>query len=94
MSQAAAQGRFADISATSGLDFPDDGRAVGSLDWDLDGDLDVWVTNRNAPRLRLMRNDTEHQNDYVAFRLVGNGTTVNRVFDLLSGETGQRALPR
>ena len=78
LSQPAAQGRFADISAASGFDFPDDGRAVGSLDWDLDGDLDVWVTNRNAPRLRLMRNDTEYQNHYVAFRLVGDGTTVNR----------------
>ena len=78
LSQDDAQGRFANISAASGLDFPDDGRAVASLDWDLDGDLDVWITNRNAPRLRLMRNDTEHQNHFVAFRLVGNGTTVNR----------------
>ena len=78
LSQPDAQGRFADISAASGLDFPDDGRAVASLDWDLDGDLDVWITNRNAPRLRLMRNDTEHQNQYVAFQLIGNGTSVNR----------------
>ena len=78
LSQPDAQGRFANISAASGLDFPDDGRAIGTLDWDMDGDLDVWVTNRNAPRLRLMRNDTKHQNHYVAFRLVGNGTTVNR----------------
>ena len=78
LSQPDAQGRFADISTVSGLDFPDDGRAVASLDWDLDGDLDVWISTRNAPRLRLMRNDTEHQNHYVAIRLVGNGTTVNR----------------
>ena len=78
LSQPDAQGRFADVSAVSGLDFPDDGRAIASLDWDLDGDLDVWITNRNAPRLRLMRNDTEHQNQYIAFQLVGNGTTVNR----------------
>ncbi|MCA9213423.1 MAG: tetratricopeptide repeat protein [Planctomycetales bacterium] len=78
LSDADANGRFANVAAASGLDFADDGRAIGSLDWDLDGDLDVWVTNRNAPRLRLMRNDTQHQNRYVAFRLIGNGTTVNR----------------
>ena len=78
MSNKDARGRFANISAASGLDFPDDGRAIGSLDWDHDGDLDIWVTNRNAPRLRLMRNDTEQQNHYIAVRLIGNGTSVNR----------------
>ena len=51
----AAAGRFANISAVSGLDYPDDGRAVALVDWDQDGDLDMWISNRNAPRLRLMR---------------------------------------
>ena len=51
-----AGNRFADISALSGLDFPDDGRAVALVDWDQDGDVDLWVSNRNAPRLRLLRN--------------------------------------
>ena len=40
-------GRFADISAGSGLDFPDDGRAIAVTDWDQDGDLDLWISNRN-----------------------------------------------
>ena len=53
----AAEGRFADISAASGLDFADDGRAVAVADWDFDGDLDLWITNRTAPRVRFMRND-------------------------------------
>ena len=53
----AGGGRFANISAISGLDFPDDGRAVALVDWDHDGDLDMWISNRNAPRLRLMRNE-------------------------------------
>ena len=47
-------GNFADASAVTGIDFPDDGRGVATLDWDHDGDLDVWITNRNAPRLRLL----------------------------------------
>jgi len=49
---------FADVSAISGLDFADDGRAVAVVDWDHDGDLDLWFRNRTAPRLRLMVNQT------------------------------------
>jgi len=71
-------GRFANISAVTGLDFPDDGRAVALVDWDRDGDLDLWISNRNAPRLRLMRNDQAYGNQFLALRLEGNGTTTNR----------------
>lgn len=70
--------RFATVSAVSGLDFADDGRCVAVVDWDQDGDLDVWLANRNAPRLRFMRNDTPTDNHYVSLRLTGNGTTTNR----------------
>ena len=71
-------GKFADISGLSGLDFPDDGRAISVTDWDNDGDLDLWITNRNAPRLRLMRNDTKKVNSFISLRLNGNGKTVNK----------------
>ena len=74
----AARGRFANISATSGLDFADDGRAVAVVDWDHDGDLDLWISNRNAPRLRLLRNDAQSGNHFLAVRLVGNGETTSR----------------
>ncbi|MEO2048690.1 MAG: tetratricopeptide repeat protein [Pirellulales bacterium] len=70
--------RFATVSATSGLDFPDDGRALAITDWDQDGDLDLWVSNRNAPRLRFMRNNLQSENQFIALRLIGNGTTTNR----------------
>ncbi len=70
--------RFADVSAVSGLDFPDDARAVGVVDWDQDGDQDLWISNRNAPRLRFLRNDSKKTGRYLALRLVGNGTTTNR----------------
>ena len=49
---------FATVSALSGFDFPDDARAIALTDWDGDGDLDAWVTNRTAPTLRFLRNDT------------------------------------
>ncbi len=74
----AGAGRFANISAVSGLDYPDDGRAVALVDWDHDGDLDMWISNRNAPRLRLMRNDVPKDNHFLALRLEGNGKTTNR----------------
>ena len=72
------RGDFATLSATSGLDFPDDGRAVSLVDWDHDGDLDLWIANRNAPRLRLMLNSTPTEHRSIGLLLVGNGTTTNR----------------
>ncbi|MFK7911312.1 MAG: tetratricopeptide repeat protein [Akkermansiaceae bacterium] len=71
-------GRFANISSVSGLGFPDDGRAVVLTDWDHDGDLDMWISNRNAPRLRLMRNEHPSGNHFLMLRLVGDGKTTNR----------------
>ena len=69
---------FADISSASGFDFPDDSRAVTAVDWDFDGDLDLWMTARTAPRLRFLRNDLATNADWVAVKLSGNGETTNR----------------
>ena len=49
--------RFSDISALSGLDLPDDARALAQCDWDGDGDLDLWFKNRTGPVLRVWRNE-------------------------------------
>ncbi|MYA08936.1 MAG: tetratricopeptide repeat protein [Holophagales bacterium] len=73
-----AGGAFANASAVSGLDFPDDGRGVGFLDLEGDGDLDVAISNRTAPRLRLMRNELPAGDRFVALRLEGNGAGTNR----------------
>ncbi|MEZ6119983.1 MAG: ASPIC/UnbV domain-containing protein [Pirellulaceae bacterium] len=51
-------GTFANVSSVTGLDFADDGRAVCASDWDLDGDVDLWLHNRTGPRLRLLLNPT------------------------------------
>ena len=48
---------FAETSRASGLDFPDDGRALASCDWDFDGDEDLFITNRTGPRLRFLENE-------------------------------------
>jgi thiol-disulfide isomerase/thioredoxin len=71
--------RFANVSAVSGLDFPDDGRCVVVVDWDHDGDLDLLLRSRTAPKLRLMINRSTSgadANSFVAFKLIG--TTCNR----------------
>ena len=69
--------QFTDASALSGMDFPDDARSIGVTDWDHDGDLDVWLRNRTAPRLRLLINQHVTENvatNFVALRLVGTAS--------------------
>lgn len=73
--------QFANVSAITGLDFPDDGRGLAAVDWDHDGDLDLWFLNRTGPRLRLMCNQTNagdriSEKGFIALRL--QGTHSNR----------------
>ena len=44
------------MSGVSGLDLPEDGTGIGFCDWDHDGDLDLWVSNRSAPQVRFFQN--------------------------------------
>jgi thiol-disulfide isomerase/thioredoxin len=62
---------FADISSVTGLDLVDDGRAVALTDWDHDGDLDMWITNRTSPAIRFLRNDLKSANHFLSVRFVG-----------------------
>jgi tetratricopeptide (TPR) repeat protein len=69
-------GSFADVSYLSGVGFIDDARGVAPVDWDGDGDLDLWLNNRSSPKVRFMRNDHDGDDHFVAFKLTG--TTCNR----------------
>ncbi len=69
-------GTFADLSAVAGLDFPEDGRAFVTFDFDRDGDSDILLNNRNSPQLRLLRNNLPTAHHSVALRL--EGTESNR----------------
>jgi Flp pilus assembly protein TadD len=62
-------GSFADISAVSGLDYRDDGRAFAVLDYDGDGDADLVIHSRTGPQLRLLRNDVAGIHHSLALRL-------------------------
>lgn len=69
-------GTFANISHISGFDHLDDSRALGLVDWDRDGDLDVWLRNRTAPRLRILQNTKG--NGLPWLRITLEGTSSNR----------------
>ncbi len=68
--------RFANVSAATGLDLIDDGRGMALCDWDWDGKLDFWLTNRTGPRVRFLHNQFESDNTFIAIRL--KGTRANR----------------
>ncbi len=62
---------FANMSALSGIDLPDDARGVATTDWDGDGDADVVVTCRSAPQIRILCNQLQSNNSFVHFDLIG-----------------------
>lgn len=70
--------RFANISSVSGLDFSDDGRALATVDWDQDGDVDLWSRNRTGPRLRLMINQLDTADAVASVALKLEGSDCNR----------------
>lgn len=81
-------GTFADLSAVAGVDFPQDGRAFVTFDFDRDGDVDILLNNRNSPQLRLLRNDLPTSHHSVAFRLEGAKSNRDAVGARLVLETG------
>lgn len=70
------ESRFANVSFVSGVDYPDDGRAAARVDWDFDGDVDLWFSNRNGPQVRFLKNELRTNNHFLSLRL--KGTTSNR----------------
>ena len=66
---------FADVSSVSGFGLADDSRGLAVSDWDHDGDLDVWLTNRTAPMVRYLENVSSLTN---SLRVTLEGTRSNR----------------
>jgi tetratricopeptide (TPR) repeat protein len=64
-------GTFSDVSGAVGLDFIEDGRAFALADFDHDGRQEVFLKNRNAPQLRLLKNVVDALPPSIAFRLRG-----------------------
>jgi tetratricopeptide (TPR) repeat protein len=70
---------FANFSSASGVDFLDDARAVATTDWDDDGDVDIVMTSRNGPRLRVMLNQNPGKNNFLQLTLVGTKSNVDAI---------------
>jgi hypothetical protein len=66
------QGKFVDVSNNVGPDFkrPIVARGAAYADFDHDGDLDLLINNNEGPAL-LYTNEGGNQNNWIAFRLIG-----------------------
>ncbi|MFK7769537.1 MAG: FG-GAP-like repeat-containing protein [Mariniblastus sp.] len=70
---------FANFSAASGLDLPEDARAIATTDWDNDGDADLIMTCRSGPQLRIFCNQSKSDNSFVQFDLVGTESNTDAI---------------
>ena len=81
-------GGFDEVAGAAGLDLDQDGRSFAVLDFDRDGDPDLAVmAARQAPQLRLFRNDYEARGARIAIRLKGTAGNRDAVGARVSVET-------
>src|SRR6202167_6350282 len=80
-------GTFSDISGVVGLDFLEDGRAFALVDFDHDGRQEVFLTHRNGPQLRLLKNAMENLPPSIAFRLRGKKSNRDAIGAVVTLET-------
>jgi tetratricopeptide (TPR) repeat protein len=88
---------FANVSSVTALDFPDDSRGIGLVDWDHDGDQDLWMTCRTAPRVRLLRNEVGNRQSHLMLKLEGrqcNRDAIGARIELELGGESPRTLIR
>ncbi|HIM29794.1 MAG TPA: redoxin domain-containing protein [Planctomycetes bacterium] len=84
-------GDFVDISSISGFDHIDDARALALTDWDLDGDLDVWLRNRTGPQLRFLENKLNEKN-FLSIKLQGTKSNRDAVGARVTVRSGDKKL--
>ncbi|HEY3974421.1 MAG TPA: FG-GAP-like repeat-containing protein [Candidatus Sulfotelmatobacter sp.] len=81
-------GTFSDVSAAVGLDFVEDGRSFALADFDHDGRQEIFLKNRTAPQLRLLKNVIEELPPSIAFRLQGTKSNRDGIGARVTIETG------
>jgi Tfp pilus assembly protein PilF len=82
------QGGFDEVSGAVGLDLDEDGRSFSVIDIDRDGDPDVVaMAARQAPQLRVFRNDFVARGSSLAIRLVGKSGNRDSIGARVSVET-------
>ena len=86
------RGGFDEISGALGLDLDQDGRSFAVLDMDGDGDPDLVVmAARQAPQLRVFRNDFETASASIAVRLLGTKSNRDAIGARVTVETDRAA---
>ena len=93
---------FVDVSAVSGIDYAEDGRAVAVTDWDGDGDLDLWMRFRSGPQLRFLRSDSRRASQsnagggahFLELQLIGRSCNRDAIGAVVTVYAGGRAIKR
>ncbi|MGI9013522.1 MAG: ASPIC/UnbV domain-containing protein [Phycisphaerales bacterium] len=80
------------MSCLSGFDYYDDGRGVAVVDWDGDGDNDLWLRNRTGPQIRFMRNNSSRDHHFLSVTLVGSRSNRDAIGAKVTVETGDGSI--
>jgi tetratricopeptide (TPR) repeat protein/peroxiredoxin len=80
-------GTFSDVSGVVGLDFIEDGRAFAVADFDHDGRQEVFLKNRNAPQLRVLKNVMRELPPAISFLLQGTKSNRDAIGAVVAIET-------
>jgi Flp pilus assembly protein TadD/thiol-disulfide isomerase/thioredoxin len=86
--------KFEDVSFVAGLDFDGDGRAFAVFDYDHDGRLDMALTFRTGPRLRLLQNRYDGPSTALQLELRGVKSNPDAVGAWVTLRTNARTLRR
>ena len=81
-------GTFSEVSGALDMDFPEDSRAFALADLDHDGRLECVLKNRNAPQLRILRNNMSDIGHAIAFRLRGQKSNRDAIGTSVTVEAG------
>jgi hypothetical protein len=88
------EGVFAEASRASGGAVLDDTRVGATCDWDGDGRVDLWLKNRTAPLVRLLRNQVQGAGHWLSIETVGKAGNTEAIGALVTVEAGEMTLLR
>lgn len=86
-------GHFCDASMLAEGD-PPPGGSVATVDWDRDGDLDIWINNGSKTGARLVRSERNGASKLVSLRLIGERCNRDAIGAQITAMVGGRRLAR